>query len=269
MLFLFQCSDTDVGFENFRHVCHKWHFKITRTIIICLESKDYIQIRNAFVILMHIQNHFPVLAKTEQYIQKRVEKVRDEEKNKRQDLHVLASSYLGILKQKCSQLIPESEFHQVSVEQSKATNGDAAKLGEFNPSLFFNLLTGQILSADRKPPIDRERSEKKIIKVTAEREIKKETPAREASRDQGREPTPREKSVKEVKVKNEKVEDPDSARKRDKDKDRRRVKRPSSPPADHFEGDLSSVSNSSSGSSQPNADLVIVEDIRGELPERF
>lgn len=131
----FQCSDTNdhVGFENFRHVCHKWHFKITKAIVTCLSSKDYIQIRNAFVILMHIQNHFPVLLRTEQVIQKRVEKVRDEEKNKRQDLHVLASSYLGILKQKCSQVIPESEFHQVSektLEQEKAMNGDAAKFGK-------------------------------------------------------------------------------------------------------------------------------------------
>lgn len=62
---------------------------------------------------MHIQNHFPVVSKTEQVIYKRVEKVRDEEKVKRQDLYVLASSYLGILKQKQGQLILENDFHQV------------------------------------------------------------------------------------------------------------------------------------------------------------
>lgn len=218
---------------------------------------------------MHIQNHFPVLLRTEQVIQKRVEKVRDEEKNKRQDLHVLASSYLGILKQKCSQLIPESEFHQVSekaLEQEKAMNGDAAKLGEHlhNSSLFELADEENFTPADKKLPKDRERSEKKIIKLTAERELNKETPAREASRDQGREPTPREKSVKEVKVKDEKREEVDHARKRDKDKERRREKRPTSPLPDTFEGDLSSVSNSSSGSLHPSAELVIVDDQRGE-----
>ena len=75
-----------------------------------------------------------MLLKTEQVIQKRVEKVRDEEKNKRQDLHVLASSYLGILKQKCSQLIPESEFHQYNdknQDKDKAMNGDS-KSGKKN-----------------------------------------------------------------------------------------------------------------------------------------
>lgn len=103
-----------------------------------------------------------------------------------------------------------------------------------------------------------------MIKITAEREIKKETPAREASRDQGREPTPREKSVKEVKMKNEKVDETDHPRKRDKEKDRRLEKRATSPLPDTFEGDLSSVSNSSNGSLQPNADLVIVDDQRGK-----
>ncbi|CRK88716.1 CLUMA_CG002522, isoform A [Clunio marinus] len=251
-----QCSDTNdnVGYENFRHVCYKWHFKIAKSIVTCLSSKDYIQIRNAFVILMHIQNHFPVLLRTEQVIQKRVEKVRDEEKNKRQDLHVLASSYLGILKLKCNQLIPESEFHQVSekaLQEEKTMNGDAGKI-------------------DKKPLKDRERSEKKLIKVTAEREIKKETPARESSSRDQREPTPREKSVKEIKVKEEKRE----RETRERDEPEKiafalflflaaalfAVCSPHA--ADTFEGDLSSVSNSSNGSMHPTADLVIVDDQR-------
>lgn len=138
MIFFFvkQCTDKNdhVGYENFRHVCHKWHFKITRSIVTCLGSKDYTQIRNAFIILMHIQNHFPVVSKTEQVIHKRVEKVRDEEKVKRQDLYVLASSYLGILKQKQGQLILENDFHQVAAsanDQNKSVNGDA-KAGKIN-----------------------------------------------------------------------------------------------------------------------------------------
>lgn len=125
-----------------------------------------------------------------------------------------------------------------------------------------------IFITDKKLPKDRERSEKKIIKITAEREIKKETPAREPSQSQ-REPTPREKSVKEVKSKEEKREtkereDVDGVRKRDKDKERRREKRPSSPLADTFEGDLSSVSNSSNGSIHPIPDVVVVEEQRGK-----
>jgi len=276
-----QCSDTNdhVGFENFRHVCHKWHFKITKSIVTCLSSKDYIQIRNAFVILMHIQSHFPVLSRTEQVIQKRVEKVRDEEKNKRQDLHVLASSYLAILKSKSNSLIEEHKFHQVNEkavreQELKTQNGDSLKNGKFFnhcPLQPVNLILCNLTRSDKKLPKDRERSEKKIIKITAEREIKKETPIREASRDK-REPTPRDKLLKEAIRKEEKREatrereESENTRKRDgkEAKERRREKRQSSPPADAFEGDLSSVSNSSNGSAMPNPDLIVVDDHRGE-----
>jgi hypothetical protein len=82
--------------------------------------------------------------------------------------------------------------------------------------------------------------------------------------------------VKEVRVKDEKREretkereEVEISRKRDKDKEggRRREKRQTSPPADTFEGDLSSVSNSSNGSMHPSSDLVIVEDPRGKRRE--
>lgn len=102
--------------------------------------------------------------------------------------------------------------------------------------------------------------------MTAERELKPETPVRESStREPTREPTPREKSVKHV-TREEKREREDSevSKKRDKEKEKRvREKRPSSPPVDAFEGDLSSVSNSSNGSIQ-TADVVVVDDHRGE-----
>lgn len=141
-----------MGYENYRHVCHKWHYKITKAILFCLDSKDYMQIRNALIILMRILPHFPVLTKLAQIIERKVEKVsfwgilspletksnvlsfakvREEEKNHRPDLFVLASSYIGQLKTKSPQMIKESDFHQVSEKPSKdavdnksVTNGD-------------------------------------------------------------------------------------------------------------------------------------------------
>jgi hypothetical protein len=58
-------------------------------------------------------------------------------------------------------------------------------------------------------------------------------------------------------------EEVDHSRKREKEKERRREKRQTSPPAESFEADLSSVSNSSNGSIHQTADLVIVDDQRG------
>jgi THO complex subunit 2 len=110
----------NVGYENYRHVCHKWHYKLAKAMVTCLDSKDYVQIRNSLIILIKIIPFFPVLQKVGQFIEKRIEKVRDEEKNNRQDLFTLSSSYLGLLKQRImsGHMVKESDFH-ILVEKEK------------------------------------------------------------------------------------------------------------------------------------------------------
>lgn len=119
----FSEANDHVGYENYRHVCHKWHYKITKAIVFCLDSKEYMQIRNALIILMRILPHYPVLNKLAQIIERKVEKVREEEKNKRPDLFVIASSYIGQLKTKANQMIKETDFHQVTERPAKGTTG--------------------------------------------------------------------------------------------------------------------------------------------------
>lgn len=128
----FSEANDHVGYENYRHVCHKWHYKITKALVFCLESKDYMQIRNSLIILMRILPHFPVLEKLSNIIERKAIKVRDEEKNKRQDLFVLASSYVGQLKARASQMIHEEEFHQVDPDK-KSSNAAAAVKSEREP----------------------------------------------------------------------------------------------------------------------------------------
>ena len=43
-----------LDFENYRHITFKWHFKLTKSLVICLESKDYIQIRNGLILLTKV-----------------------------------------------------------------------------------------------------------------------------------------------------------------------------------------------------------------------
>lgn len=81
--------------------------------MVCLDSKDYVQIRNSLIILIKILPHFPVLAKLSQILERKVEKVREEERGQRQDLHVLATSYSGQLKAKTPNMIREADFHHV------------------------------------------------------------------------------------------------------------------------------------------------------------
>ncbi|GFQ66742.1 THO complex subunit 2 [Trichonephila clavata] len=100
-----------VDYENYRHVCHKWHFKITKSLLKCLDSGDYVQIRNSLLVLRKIAPHFPVIQSLGGALERRMEKIKIEEKDKRPDIFVLATGYSGVLKAKKASLIPESEFH--------------------------------------------------------------------------------------------------------------------------------------------------------------
>ena len=45
---------TYLDFENFRHITFKWHFKMTKSLVVCLESQDYVQIRNGLIVLTKV-----------------------------------------------------------------------------------------------------------------------------------------------------------------------------------------------------------------------
>jgi len=44
-----------LDYENYRHVVHKWHFRITKAMVACIESGNYIQIRNALIVLTKVR----------------------------------------------------------------------------------------------------------------------------------------------------------------------------------------------------------------------
>jgi THO complex subunit 2 len=108
-----------LDYENFRHVCHKWHYKLTKSFIVCLESEEYLQMRNALIILTKILPHYPKLSGFCSALEKRVEKIKQNEKDKRQDIYTLASVYLGQLRQRKPQMLEESKFHLKEVAKDK------------------------------------------------------------------------------------------------------------------------------------------------------
>ncbi|EAT47141.1 AAEL001716-PA [Aedes aegypti] len=241
----FSEANDHVNYENYRHVCHKWHYKITKAMVFCLDSKDYMQIRNSLIILMRILPHFPVLAKLAQIIEKKVEKVREEEKNQRQDLFVLASSYIGQLKAKSGQMMRESDFHQVSEkpvkvepqESSKAMNGDS-KSERKEIKLEKKVITSSSSSSSSKPQQSSNSSSNNAtsnnssnsdVKII-EREVKKETPVRESTRETSVSSSTKEKSSKEIKreerarEKEREREEAAAERKREREKEKRRDK---------------------------------------------
>merc|ERR1719228_1866828 len=121
-------ADNDtVDFENFRHVCHKWHYKIAKALVVCLESKDFVQIRNSLIVLTKIIQHFPAIQNLATVIEKRIDRVCEEEKDKRQDLYIKARSYQGQLVARKQKMMKESEFHQVKGKKDETAAESPAK----------------------------------------------------------------------------------------------------------------------------------------------
>jgi THO complex subunit 2 len=136
--FITKFSEADpvhVDYENYRHVCHKWHYRLTKALILCLDSEDYIQIRNSLVVLTKIIAFFPHVINFAQAIEKRVDIIREKEKNNRKDLYALATGYVGHLRSKRSSFVPEQEFHYKEVRKSAAAPAEPAASARNSPSL--------------------------------------------------------------------------------------------------------------------------------------
>ncbi|KAG9478503.1 THO complex subunit 2 isoform X2 [Eleutherodactylus coqui] len=100
-----------LDYENFRHVVHKWHYKLTKASVHCLETGEYTHIRNILIVLTKILPWYPKVLNLGQALERRVQKICQEEKEKRPDLYALAMGYSGQLKSRKSFMVPENEFH--------------------------------------------------------------------------------------------------------------------------------------------------------------
>ncbi|RWS26655.1 THO complex subunit 2-like isoform X1 [Leptotrombidium deliense] len=159
--FVTKFCDKDPGhvdYENYRHVCHKWHYRLTKAFIVCLDSNDYVQIRNSLIVLTKVLPYFPVIISFAQAIERRVESIRVSEKEKRPDLYALATGYSGHLKLKKSSFVPESEFHlkegKKGANQTNVTKAEKKETIKSSESLVNN-------SISKSPPAKEKRESSK------------------------------------------------------------------------------------------------------------
>uniref|UniRef100_K1QG84 THO complex subunit 2 n=1 Tax=Magallana gigas TaxID=29159 RepID=K1QG84_MAGGI len=115
-----------LDYENYRHVCHKWHFRITKAMVACLESGNYIQIRNALIVLTKILPNYPKIQQFGQALERRVDRLRQDEKGKRPDIYALAMMYSGQLKGKKSIWVQETMFHHKEMKGSQKKQGGSS-----------------------------------------------------------------------------------------------------------------------------------------------
>nr|KYP61495.1 THO complex subunit 2 [Cajanus cajan] len=85
----------------------KWSQRITRLLIQCLESSEYMEIRNALIMLTKISSVFPVTRKSGINLEKRVAKIKSDE---REDLKVLATGVAAALAARKPSWVTDEEF---------------------------------------------------------------------------------------------------------------------------------------------------------------
>nr|XP_043608763.1 THO complex subunit 2 [Erigeron canadensis] len=96
-----------VTYSQFIKVHWKWSQRITRLLIHCLESTEYMEIRNALILLTKVSNAFPVTRKSGINLEKRVAKLKSDE---REDLKVLATGVAAALAARKPSWVTEEEF---------------------------------------------------------------------------------------------------------------------------------------------------------------
>lgn len=131
-------------YDAFRTICYKWQLGMKTLVLFALGEKSaYILLRNSFLILkkvgllfafrllivsVQLINHFPLIKSHLSELEAAVTAVRDREKDKRQDVSLMAQSYLVILKTRNVRLWEPDEFHNLAGMPTKTPpTKDAAK----------------------------------------------------------------------------------------------------------------------------------------------
>lgn len=108
-----------VTYSQFIRVHWKWSTRITRLLVQCLESIEYMEIRNALIVLTKISSVFPVTRRSGINLEKRVTKIKGDE---REDLKVLATGVAAALASRKSSWVSEEEFGMGYVDLKPAAS---------------------------------------------------------------------------------------------------------------------------------------------------
>ncbi|KAF2158212.1 hypothetical protein K461DRAFT_310149 [Myriangium duriaei CBS 260.36] len=113
-----------LGFEEFRHLLYKWHSCLTNALKSCLESDEYMHIRNAIIVLKAMPPHFPVV---NFMVTDLVKKVTDlSQSETRGDLKLAATSLLGNLKPQEKNVWLPNEFKFANGKRGQAKASPSA-----------------------------------------------------------------------------------------------------------------------------------------------
>ncbi len=112
-------------YEDFRRLLLKWHRNLTHALRACINSGEYMHIRNSINILKAVHQHFPAVNWMGQGLVSSILELSKSET--REDLKIAASSLLGNLKRREKDWVLPQAFNLVSIEESQVQGNDSYK----------------------------------------------------------------------------------------------------------------------------------------------
>ena len=110
--------------------------------------------RNSLIILTKIAPHYPKLTGFSSALEKRVEIIKQAEKDKRQDIYTLASAYLGQLKIRKPQMVDEAKFHLKETTSQDSSRNDSLKSGNTSKTSSTNVASSKVTSSSSQNTSD-------------------------------------------------------------------------------------------------------------------
>jgi len=116
-----EIKEDNIGYEEYRSICFKWHFRLTKTFNHILNNGSYVSKRNTLIIMTKILPAFPSVIMHFNSLKKSAEALRDAERGKRDDLSLLAASYATQLKKRSQYMIPVEDFYNREKTENNTT----------------------------------------------------------------------------------------------------------------------------------------------------
>jgi THO complex subunit 2 len=96
-------------YEEFRSVMFKWHKNLTTAFKNCLESRDYMHVRNALAVLEKISGQYPQVDFHGISLEENVNSIASKAET-RGDLQVRAQGYLALLRKSSKSWVTSAKF---------------------------------------------------------------------------------------------------------------------------------------------------------------
>jgi THO complex subunit 2 len=111
-------------YEEFRSVMFKWHKFLTVAFRNCLESRDYMHVRNALAVLEKISGQFPQVDSHGAMLEANVNSIASKAET-RGDLQVRAQGYLALLRKSSKSWVTAARFSAQTKSAASPANSSA------------------------------------------------------------------------------------------------------------------------------------------------